>query len=186
MARKMKVHRPTTAEIQRLNKDMTKLVNRHQRRRAEALILYGMGLKALEIAMAQGVHPNTVYADLQAFEQLGVEAVGQLQSSGAPSRITADQITKIVQLAEQSPQDVGFPYGRWSLRKLSVYLVKQHIVKSIGRERLRQLLKKRSAFPARATQVAQPRPTATSNSGAPALDLQAPAHRWAYGVELAQ
>lgn len=182
MARKLKVHRPTTAEIQRLNKEMTKLVNRHQRRRAEALILYGMGLMALDIAMAQGVHPNTVYADLQMFEQLGVEAIWQLQSSGAPSRITADQITKIVQLAEQSPQDVGYPYGRWSLRKLSVYLVKQHIVKSIGRERLRQLLKKRCLFPAGRAQACQPRPAATGNSGSSTLDFQAFAHRWASPV----
>ncbi len=179
MARKMKVHRPATTEIQRLSKQMIELVNPHQRRRAEALILYGMGLEPLEIAMAQGIHPNTVDKDLHAFEQLGVEAARQLQESGAPSRITTNQITKMVQLAEQSPQEVGSPYGRWSLRKLSVYLVKQHIVKSIGRERLRQLLKKRCAVPAGATQVAQLRPTATGKSGSPALDFQAFAHRWA-------
>lgn len=179
MARKMKVGRPMTAEIQRLSKEMIELVNPHQRRRAEALILYGMGLNPLEIAMAQGVHPNTVYTDLHAFEQLGVEAIWQLQEGGAPSRITANQITKMVQLAEQSPQEVGSPYGRWSLRKLSVYLVKQHIVKSIGRERLRQLLKKRCTVPAGATQVAQLRSTATGNSGSPTLDFQAFAYRWA-------
>lgn len=142
MAREMKVRRLMTVEIQKLSKRMIELVNPHQRRRAEALILYGMGLKPLEIAMSQGVHPNTVYQDLHAFEQLGLEATQQLQASGAPSRITASQITKMVELAEQSPQVVGLPYGRWSLRKLSVYLVKKHIVKSIGRERLRQLLKK--------------------------------------------
>lgn len=179
MARKLKVRRLSTTEIQRLSKEMIELVNPHQRRRAEVLILYGMGLTPLEIAMAQGVHLNTVYTDLHAFEQLGVEAIWQLQEGGAPSRITTDQITKIVQLAEQSPQEVGSPYGRWSLRKLSVYLVKQHIVKLIGRERLRQLLKKRFSLPASATQVAQFRPTTTSNSGSPALDFQAFAHRWA-------
>jgi transposase len=182
MARKMKVHRPTTTEIQRLSKEMIKLVNPHQRRRAEALILFGMGLTPLEIAMAQGVHPNTVYMDLHAFEQLGVEAIWQLREAGAPSRITAEQITKMVQLAERSPQEVGSPYGRWSLRKLSGYLVKQHLVKSIGRERLRQLLKKRYPFPAGATQVAQFRSAATGNSGSPALDFQAFAHGWASPV----
>ncbi len=179
MARKMQVRHPATTEIQRLSKEMIELVNRHQRRRAEVLILYGMALKPLEIAMAQGIHPNTEYKDLHAFEQLGVAAIWQLRESGAPSRITAKQITKMVQLAEQSPQEVDSPYGRWSLRKLSGNLVKEHIVKSIGRERLRQLLKKRCTFPAGATQVAQPRSTATGNSGSPALDFQAFAHRWA-------
>lgn len=177
MAGLMKVRRPATVEVQRMSKQIVELVDPHQHRRAEALMLYGMGLKPLEIALAQGVHPNTVYKDLHAFEQLGVEAVSQLQESGAPTRITASQITKMVQLAEQSPQAVGQPYGRWSLRKLSVYLVKKHIVKSIGRERLRQLLKKRFSRPASAAQVAQPRPTATSNSGSIALDFQAFA-RW--------
>lgn len=76
MARKMKVHHPTTTEIQRLSKEMIKLVNPHQRRRAEALILFGMGLTPLEIAMAQGVHPNTVYMDLHAFEQLAWKRFG--------------------------------------------------------------------------------------------------------------
>jgi transposase len=176
MARKMKVRQPITAEIQWMIRQIPELVDPHQQRRAESLLMYGMGVKPLEIAMSQGVHPNTVYKDLHAFEQLGTEAIQQLQKSGAPSRITASQITKIVQLAEQSPQEVGSPYGRWSLRKLSVYLVKQHIVKSIGRERLRQLLKKRFSLSAGATQVAQPRPTATGNSGSDPLVFQTFAH----------
>lgn len=179
MARKMKVRRPVSAEIQQLSKKMSELVNPHQRRRAEALFLYGIGLKALEIAIAQGVHPNTVYKDLHTFEQRGIEAIWQLQEGGAPSRITAKQIMKIVQLVEQSPQAVGMPYGRWSLRKLSVYLVKQHIVKSIGRERLRQLLKKRFSLSTSATQAPQSRPAATGHSGSYSLVFQAFARRWA-------
>lgn len=177
MARVMKVCRPTTREIRRLGKRT--ITDPHQRRRAEALVLYGMGLTPLEIAMSQGVHPNTVYTDLHAFQHLGLNAIEQLHGRGAPSRITATQVTEIVRLAEQSPQEVGLPYGRWSLRKLSAYLIKKHIVKSVGRERLRQLLKKRSALPTGATQTAQPRPTATGNSGSPALDFQASAHQWA-------
>lgn len=179
MARMMKVRRPTTSEIQQLSKRIQKLTDPHQRRRAETLTLYGMGLSPFEIADAQGVHPNTVYKDLHAFEQSDLEAVAQMRRSGAPRRMTAHQETEIAKLAEQSPQAVGLPYGRWSLRKLSVYLVKQHIVKSIGRERLRQVLKKRCALPASATQASQPGPSATGNSGSSALDFQASAHRWA-------
>jgi hypothetical protein len=110
---------------------------------------------------------------------LGVEAIQQLHKSGAPSHITTSQITKIMGLAEQSPQEVGSPYGRWSLRKLSAYLVKQRIVKSIGRERLRQLLKKRFSLSTGATQAAQPGPTATGNSGSDPLVFQTYAQRWA-------
>ena len=177
MAGLIKVGRPTTREIRQLGKRT--MTDPHQRRRAEVLILYGMGLNPMEIAMSQGVHPNTVYTDLHAFQRLGLNAIEQLRGRGVPSRIMATQVSEIVRLAEQSPQEVGLPYGRWSLRKLSAYLIKKHIVKSVGRERLRQLLKKRSALPTGATQTAQPRPTATGNSGSPGLDFQASAQRWA-------
>ena len=107
MARLMKVRRPTTREIRQLGK--CTMTDPHQRRRAEVLMLYGMGLNAMEIAMSQGVHPNTVYTDLHAFKQLGLNAIEQLRRRGASSRITATQVTEIVRLAEQSPQEVGLP-----------------------------------------------------------------------------
>lgn len=179
MARMLKVRRPTVAEIQQLSKRVQTLTDPHQQRRAESLTLYGMGLSPLEIADAQGVHPNTVYKDLHAFDRSGLEAITQLRRSGTPSRLTANQEAEIAQLAEQSPQTVGMPYGRWSLRKLSVYLVKQHMVKSIGHECLRQVLKKRCALPAGAPQDRQSGPSATSNSGSSALDFPTSTHRWA-------
>lgn len=153
MARPLKIRRPSTSEVRRLSKLMASGINRHQQRRAEALLLYGMGLSPLKIAAAQGVHVNTVYADLQAFATARSGAVEQLQAAGRLLRITANQEARIVQLADQSPSEVGQPYGRWSLRKLSAYLVKAHIVKSIGRERLRQVLKKRCSLPARPAQA---------------------------------
>ncbi len=151
MSPKIGVRRPTMREIQEINKCMLKITDRHQQRRATTLILYGMDLSPAEIARAQGVHLNTIYKDLGAFEEFGWKAIEQLQPSGAPSRITAEQIEQIVQIAEQSPQEAGLSYGRWTLRKLSAYLMKKRIVKKIGRERLRQLLKKRFSFLAGAT-----------------------------------
>ena len=145
MTRSMKVRRPTTAEIRQLSQRLAGLPDQHQQRRAEALRLYGIGLNPLVIAQAQGVHVHTIYADLHAFEQAGVSAVTQLRPAGAPARLTPTQMAERVRLADQSPGEVGLPYSRWSLRKLSTYLVKKHIVKSIGPERLRQVLKKRLA-----------------------------------------
>ncbi|HEY6073655.1 MAG TPA: hypothetical protein VIV15_09735 [Anaerolineales bacterium] len=119
MARLLNVRRLKTAEVQQLQKRLASLSNSHQQRRAEALLLYSIGLDPLRIAQAQSVHVNTIYADLHAFATAGIEAVTQLQSGGAPTRTTASQVAHIAQLAEQSPGEVGQPYGRWSLRKLS-------------------------------------------------------------------
>jgi transposase len=137
------VRRPTAGEMQQLRKRLIKITDLHQKRRAEALSLYGMRLSPVEIAQAQGVHLNTIYKDLQSFEKFGLKAIEQLQPSGAPSRITREQVERIAKIAEQSPQEAGLPYGRWTLRKLRTYLIKTRIVNTIGRERLRQLLKKR-------------------------------------------
>lgn len=178
MSQTIKVRRPTTSEIRQLNKRLLTLTDAHQKRRAEALTLYGMGLTPNEIAAAQAVHPNTVYKDLQAFAQAGLKAVTQLCASGAPRQITESQIAQIVQLAAQSPQEVNLPYGRWSLRKLCAYLVKHRMIKSLGRERLRQLLKKRFLLSPDTTQTGQSGSAPTGNSGTYPLDFQESTHGW--------
>jgi transposase len=178
MSQTIKVRRPTAKEVRQLNQGLLTLTDPHQKRRAEALTLYGMGLTPTEIATAQAVHLNTVYKDLQAFADVGVKAVTQLCASGAPCQITEEQIAQVVKLATQSPQEVGMPYGRWSLRKLCVYLIKRRIIKVLGRERLRQLLKKRFLLSADTTQIGQSRSAPTSNSGTYPLDFQESAHRW--------
>lgn len=182
MSDKAGVRRPTVREMQHIRKYLVKITDAHQHRRGEALTFYGMGLSPAEIAQAQGVHLNTIYNDLSAFKEFGWKAIEQLQPSGAPSRITSEQIKQIAKTAEQSPQEAGLPYGRWTLRKLCAYLIKKHIVKTIGRERLRQLLKKRFSLSASATQTPQPRPATTGNSGTGTLDFQAFAQRWASDI----
>lgn len=178
MSQTIKVRRPRVSEIRQLNKCLLTLTDPHQKRRAEALTLYGMGLTPNEIATAQAVHPNTIYKDLHAFAQAGLEAVRQLCASGAPCKITENQIAQIVQLAAQSPQAAGLPYGRWSLRKLRAYLIKHRMIKALGRERLRQMLKKRFLLSPGTTQTDQSGSAPTGNSGAHPLDFQESAHRW--------
>ena len=72
MARPLTARRPSTREVHRLSKLMVELTNPHQQRRAEVLLLHGMQVSPLKIAAAQGVHVNTVYADLRAFALVAV------------------------------------------------------------------------------------------------------------------
>lgn len=173
MSRPMKIRRPTAVEIRQLHDLAGKLTNLHQQRRAEALWLYGLGLRSLEIAAAQAVHANTIYADLHAFAQHGLAAIAQLHPAGVPARLTAPQVQMIVKLADQSPRMVGLPYGRWSLRKLQAYLLKQRIVRAISAERLRQVLKKRYLFSPDPTQTHQSRPATACHFGPHSLGFSA-------------
>jgi transposase len=119
--------------------------SRQQRRRADAIVLYAAGLNAEAIAQALAVHPHTIYADLHTFHQYGLACVQSPPAVGAPVRISATQVEEIGRLAEIAPYELGLPYGRWSLSKLRAYLIKTHVVKTISREHLRQVLKKRGS-----------------------------------------
>jgi transposase len=88
------------------------------------------------------VHPNTIYADLQAFGQRGWASLQETVRRGAPARLQAAQIQEARRIAETAPVDLGEPYGHWSLATLRTYLIRHHIVRNISREHLRQLLKK--------------------------------------------
>jgi transposase len=142
MARILMVRKPTRAEFRRLNELIDDAPTRRQRQRAHAVVLYATGMNARDIATALGVHPNTVYADLQGFEQRGLPAVQETSPRGAPARIPARQVAEIRQIAEMDPVERGEPYGHWSLATLRTHLIRHHIVRNISREHLRQLLKK--------------------------------------------
>jgi transposase len=102
-------------------------------------------LDAIAIADLLEVHVNTIYADLHIFDQQGLSCLQQPRAVGAPAHLRADQLTAIWHLAEQSPIELGLPFGRWSLAKLRDYLMQQRLLrplKRVSREHLRRLLKK--------------------------------------------
>jgi transposase len=111
-------------------------------RRDQALLLHNEGMSATEMAATLQVHVNTIYADLHTFDAEGVRAVYQSRSPGAPAQLTGGQTAAICGIADQSPQELGLCYGRWSLSKLRTYLIRQGIVKKISRKHLWRVLKK--------------------------------------------
>lgn len=142
MPRTLTIRRPTRAEFRRLNELIEEAPTPRQRRRAHAAVLYSMGMNAREIAVALGVHPNTIYADLDAFGRQGLPSIAQAAPMGAPAHLEARQADEIRRIARLDPGERGEPYGHWSLATLRTHLIRHHIVPNISREHLRQLLKK--------------------------------------------
>lgn len=142
MPRTLRIRKPTPAEFRRLNEQIEEAPTPRQRRRAHAVVLYYLGMNARDIATALGVHPNTIYADLEAFGRHGPASIEQTSPMGAPARIAARQADQARRIAETPPVELGEPYGHWSLATLRAYLIRQHILRDISREHLRQLLKK--------------------------------------------
>ena len=142
MARLLRIRKPKPDERRRLQAVLEETTDKQIRRRAEAILFYADGLNAVEIAAVLKVHPNTIYADLHAFDQQGLTSLQPLARGGAPPRLTPEQRAEIVRLAEREPVEFGLPYGRWSLTKFRDFLIHQkRLLKQISREHLRGLLK---------------------------------------------
>lgn len=75
--------------------------------------------------------------DLSAAERLD-----DLPRPGAPSRLSADQICQIEQVACEAPEKAGRPISQWTGREIADELVARGIVESISARHAARLLKK--------------------------------------------
>src|SRR5262245_26984137 len=142
MSRSLTLRKLSAKEFRQVNKMLAEAETAHQRRRAEAVLLYDAGLSAVEIALVLGAHPNTAYADLHAFDQEGLECLKKPVPPGPAAELSAVQIAEILRIAELPPYEFGLPYGRWSLQKLCDHLIARRVAKHLSREHLRRILKK--------------------------------------------
>jgi transposase len=157
MTRTLTVRKPTRREMQELERMLESELSSQARRRAETILYHGLGLNGRILAEALHVHPNTVYADLHAFEREGLACVRPLLVGGTPRRISDQQLNAIWHWAECLPRDLGLSDPRWTLTNFRAFLVKrQHVLKRISLEHLRRILKKKifAFVPSRASSLA--------------------------------
>ncbi len=144
MTRTLTIRKPTRREMLELERMLESELSSQARRRAETLLYYGLGLNGQQLADALHVHPNTVYADLLAFEREGLVCVRPLPVGGAPRRISDQQLNAIWHWAECLPRDLGLPDPRWTLANFREFLVnRQRVLKRISLEHLRRVFKKK-------------------------------------------
>jgi putative transposase len=70
------------------------------------------------------------------------ERLDDLPRPGAPSRLSADQVCQIEQMACEAPEKAGRPISQWTGREIADELVKRAIVESISPRHAARLLKK--------------------------------------------
>ncbi len=144
MARPLTIRKPTAHEVQRLETFLEEEHPPELKRRAEAILYYHLGLDGAAIAQALHAHPNTIYADLHAFEAAGLTCLHLMAVGGAHPHITPAQQAQIWEWAEARPCDFGLLDARWTLASFRAFIVKrQRLLKRISVEHLRRLLKKR-------------------------------------------
>ena len=70
------------------------------------------------------------------------ERLEDLPRSGAPARLTADQLCQIEQLACEAPEKAGRPISQWTNREIADEIVARGIVDSLSARHAGRLLKK--------------------------------------------
>ena len=70
------------------------------------------------------------------------ERLDDLARPGAPSRLSADQVCRLEQMACQAPDKTGRPISQWTGREIADELIKRGIVETISPRHAARLLKK--------------------------------------------
>jgi putative transposase len=78
-----------------------------------------------------------------ALDDLSVEErLDDLPRPGAPSRLSADQVCQIEQMACEAPEKAGRPISQWTGREIADEMMKRGIVTSISARHAARILKK--------------------------------------------
>lgn len=110
-------------------------------RRAQVILASAQGMKVPEIARLTHLCEHYVRKLIRRFDEEGFKSLEPRYNGGRPPEISEEQKAEIVEAALMPPVVVGLPFTRWSLSKLREYLIRRGSVKTISRERLRQILK---------------------------------------------
>lgn len=136
--------------------ELEQLVRRHSTEQQIALharivLASGAGKTNSQIAREEGTHIETVrlwrlrWLGLQAVPLTELSAQEQLEDvprPGAPPTIRAEQVSKIVALACETPAKSGRPISQWTGREIADKIKQRGIVEQISPRHARRLLKR--------------------------------------------
>lgn len=136
--------------------DLARLIRRHSTPQQTALrgrivLDAAAGLNNAQIARKEGVSVIMARRWRERWlalapvprDELSVEErLADLPRPGAPARITADQVCRIVALACEDPDDTGRPISHWTSREIADEVKKRGIVDQISPRHAARLLKR--------------------------------------------
>jgi putative transposase len=149
--------KPAKLELnEKIRQELEKLVARHttgqqKAQRARIILKAAEGKNHIEIArelkisvdMAALWRERWLVLEGIGWDDLSVEErLEDLPRPGAPSRLSADQVCQIEQMACEAPEKVGRPISQWTGREIADEMMKRGIVEYISRRHAARLLKK--------------------------------------------
>jgi transposase len=107
--------------------------------RARIVWQASQGARVPAIARTLGVGAATVRLWLRRFNAAGLAGLADTPRPGRPATYTPEQVGEVVAASLTDPQDLGLPFGSWSLDRLAAYLNEERGI-AIKRSRLGELL----------------------------------------------
>jgi transposase len=98
------------------------------------------GARVPAIARALGITEATVRTWLERFNAGGVAGLKDAPRSGRPPIYAAAEAGEVIAASLTKPDDLGLPFGSWTLDRLTAYLQEQKGL-AIGRTRIGEILR---------------------------------------------
>lgn len=139
---------PTCFTLRPLTDDETRSISRlaHARteparavERAQMVWRAHQGEGVPAIAQALGVRAATVRLWLTRFNARGVDGLKDAPRSGRPPVYRPEEVGQVIAASLTKPDELGLPFGSWTLDRLTTYLHEQHGL-AISRSRIATLL----------------------------------------------
>ena len=107
--------------------------------RARIVLLSHQGDSVPEIAEKMVVCEATVRRWLRRFNRAGIDGLVDQPRSGRPPTYTPGEVGDVVAVSLTDPQELGLPFGSWTLDRLAAYLNEQRGI-AIKRSRIGEIL----------------------------------------------
>ena len=112
------------------------------RQRCTAIRLLHLEHKPEEVAEMQAVSIPTIYGWIKRWQGGGIEALANRPRSGRPQKADEAYTTKLVEVIEKEPKELGYDFMLWSVERLSAHLEKETGIQ-LSESRLRALIKRK-------------------------------------------
>jgi transposase len=97
------------------------------------------GARVPALARTLGVCEATVRLWLTRFNAQGLDGLGDAPRAGRPPTYTAEEVGEVIAASLTKPDDLGLPFGSWTLDRLTAYLHERKGM-AISRSRVGEIL----------------------------------------------
>lgn len=135
--------RPMTVEETRALRTLahSRTTEARLRDRARMCWLASEGQRVSAIKADLGVADGTVRLWIRRFNALGLEGLRDRRREGRPTTYGPEQVGELIAASLTDPQELGLPFGSWTLDRLAAYLAEERGI-AMKRSRIGEILQR--------------------------------------------